>query len=68
MEGVNERQPAVGLAGFEAGFQPPIAGAVRFLDLALGEMKSPQIRAGQRVKAKRQAGVFLDLLFTDDET
>src|SRR5438132_538251 len=67
MEGVNEREPAVGLARFEAGFQTPVAGTIGFLDLPLGKVKRPQVGARQCVKAKREAGVFFDLLFADDQ-
>jgi len=35
VERINESQPAVGLTGFDAGLQMPVAGAVGFLDLLL---------------------------------
>ena len=67
MKRINERQPAVGLFRFDAGFQPPIARAVRFLDLFLREMKRLQFRAGQRVKRRARGRVFLQLLAARDQ-
>ena len=62
VERVNEGQPAVGLAGLDAGFQMPVAGAVGFLDLLLRKVNRLQLGARQRIQAEGQARVLLHLV------
>ena len=67
MERVNEGQPAVGLAGLDARFQMPIAGAVGFLDLLLRKVNRLQLSARQRIQRERQARVLLHLMLAHDQ-
>ncbi len=67
MKGVGERKPAVGPLRLNARLESPVARPVRFLDLLLHEMKSLQLRAGQRIQRQDQTGVFFNFFPADDQ-
>ena len=56
MKWVDEREPAVGVRRWNAGFQRPVTLAISRFDLRLRETKAFQLSAGQRVKRKDDAG------------
>ncbi len=67
MERVDKDQPAVGLAGLNAGLPVPITGVGSFLDLLFGEVTGLELRSGQPIEPEGDPRVFLDLEGPDNE-